>query len=396
MKFKNSIKILFCLIFSVQKTSCTLSVSQYAPDSFFQKPYFDQNNFSNISVNFSGGYATQAFNQENQKVPFLQQFGPEDFLQRFIDHSLDRNNITSLGQGQLSGNFHYRQIIIAAYKNIFHHLFIEGATVIQDLTVNSISAEFIPAETPLTNPQIVYLEKLQSTLPSTINRSGMYTTAFYIGYNKTFNNFKHLDFIDILLKTGFATPQAMLENNNSIVQFPFQGNFNFGYPVIGAVSFGLLDWMTLGINGTVEPYQPAMTNVPMNNSRSTNQILIPETSLAIINRGPLFSTAMYLEADHIISGVSGVAGYTYTKNLKTTIEPINQSKYPIIQANNSILWDSWSLGSFYFEFDVDFAHENHANAPVITFFCAIPIAGELCPKTNIFGGAYNLQLSYTF
>ena len=396
MKLKNIITFFLCLSITTHQTFCTLSVSQYAPDSFFQKPYFSQDHFANISTIFSGGYAVQAYNKNSEQVPFLQQFGTEDFLQRFIDPTLDRNNITSLGKGELSGNFQYRQIIISAYKNMFHDLFIEAATVIQDLTVNSIHAKFVETDTPLTDNQIAYLADLQAILPSTINRSGMFTTAIYLGYSTTFTNFKHLDFVDVFIKGGFASPESMLENNNSIVQFPFQGNLNFGYPIIGAVSLGLLDWMTLGCSGTIEPFQPAMTIIPINNSTSENQLLLPESSMAIINRGPLFAAAAYLEADHIVSGISGTVGYTYTKNLETHIIPINLTNFPRAQANQSALLDAWSLGSFYFQFDVDFSNQTHPSAPVLVLFCAIPVAGELCPETNIFGGSCNLQISYAF
>lgn len=396
MKLKNVIVIFFCFSISIDPLLPTLSVSQYAPDSFFQKPYFNQKLFTNVSTIFSGGYADQAFNQESQKVPFLQQFGNEDFLQKFIDPTINRNDMTSLGQGQLSGNFQYRQFIASCYKNIFHDLFIEAATVIQDITVDKITANFTESSTPLTDEQIAYLAQLQKILPTSINRSGMFTTAFYIGYNTTFTHFKHLDFVDILIKTGFASPESMHDTNNSIIQYPFNPNFNFGYPCIGAVSIGLLDWMTLGWNGTVEPFQSAMKNIAINNTNSHNQLLIPESSMALIKRGPLFSTSVYLEADHVISGVSGTVGYTYTKSLDFTIQPLNTVQYPATRANYSTLFDAWSMGSFYFEVDVDFADESKPNAPVIGLFCVIPITGQLCPKSNIFGGSCNLQISYAF
>src|SRR3989339_2023038 len=241
MKFKNIIAIFFCFSLSTNQIFCTLSVSQYAPDSFFQKPYFNEKLFANISTIFSGGYATQAFNNQSQRVPFLQQFGNEDFLNKFVNPSLSHDDISSMGIGQLTGNFRYRQFIASCYKNIFHDIFIEAATVIQDLTVDSISADFIQSETPLTEEQIQYLHQLQAMLPGSINRSGMFTTAFYIGFNRTFYHFTHLDFVDILFKTGIASPESMHDNNNSILQFPFNENFNFGYPIIGAISIGLLD-----------------------------------------------------------------------------------------------------------------------------------------------------------
>lgn len=396
MKFKNVIALFFCFFTATEQIFCTLSVSQYASDSFFQKPYFNQKLFTNISTNFTGGYANQAFNNDNEKVPFLQQFGSEAFLYKFVDPTRSRSDISSIGTGNLSGEFQYRQFFASWYKNIFSDIFIEAATVFQDLTITNINAEFVPSSTPLTTEQIAYLNQLQAALPPSINRFGMFTTAFYIGFNRTFHHFSHLDFVDILFKTGFATPEWMKENNNSILQFPFNENFNFGYPIIGAISIGLLDWMTLGCNGTVQPFQPAVKNIAINNTNSANQLLLPESSLATIHRGPLFSASAYIEADHIISGVSSTIGYAYAKNLAYTITPLNITQYPVEQANNSTMMNEWSIGSLYFQFDVDFATETQPSAPIITMFCAIPIAGKLCPKTNLFGGSCNLQISYIF
>ena len=395
MKLNHSL-LLLCFFSSTSHILGTLTVSQYAPDSYFQKPYYTEKEFQTVLANFTTGYAAHAYNQDSQRVPFLQQFGSEDFLQRFVDPSINSTNTTSLGKGKLSGDFQYRQLILSSYKNIMRNFFIEAATSIQDLTVKNIDAEFVAPQESLTQDQIIYLEQLQKSIPDSINRSGMFSTAFYLGYSASFSNFKHLDFVDILIKGGFASPECMQDNNNSIVEFPFNNNLNFGYPVIGALSMGVLDWLTFGFNGTIEPFQPAMKQIAVNNTNSDNTLLLPLKTIAIIHRGPLFSTSAYIEIDHIAAGISITGGYTYTKNLAYKIQPLNQTDFSLANANQSSMFNEWSLGSFYFQFDVDFACEAMPSAPVIAIFCVIPYSGELCPETNLFGGSCNFQISYAF
>ena len=399
MKYKKNLIAAFiflCTITGNHNLFAVLTVSQYKPDSFFQKPYFAQDNFSNISAIFSGGFASQAYNQSGQKVPYLQQFGPENLLKNFTNSSLAYNDLDSFGQGQLTGEFHVRELIISSYKNMDHGFFIEGAISIQDLLMNEISVQFIPTPIALTNQQIEYLQALQQKLPASINSSGMFTTAYYAGYTKTFVDFTHLDFIDLTIKIGFMSPQAMSDNNTSILQIPFNQNLNFGYPIIATSSLGLLDWMTIGCNASVVPFQSSTNTIPMNNTVSGNNLLVSQSGVATIDRGPLLTSAIYLEADHFHQRLSTTIGYCYTKNCDYTITPINQLQFPQELVNQSALLDSWSFGALYMQFDIDFACESTPSAPILTVFCNIPVAGQLCQKTTIFGSSCNLQISYNF
>ena len=379
-----------------QQLSAVLTVSQYKPDSFFQTPYFNENDYTNISAIFSGGFASQAYNQQSQKVPYLQQFGTENLLKKFVDQTLPYNDLTSFGQGLLDGNFHVREMILSCYKNMNQGFFIESAVVIQDLFINSITVQYAPSNLPLTDDQITYLQDLQQKLPISLGQSGMFTATVYAGYSKSFVDFTHIDFIDLTIKTGFMAPQAMTNNNNCFLQMPFYGNMNFGYPVIATASLGVLDWITVGCNGSIVPWQTTTKTIPLHNLTSNNTLLGMQPGLAKIARRPLFVASLYFQADHFHQGASAIIGYSYTKNFAYKINPLNSINFPDQLVNESPLTDSWSFGSLYLQFDIDFATHCKPNSPVVTIFCNIPIAGRICSKTTIFGSGCNLQISYKF
>jgi hypothetical protein len=383
-------------IISQNQLSAILTVSQYKPDSFFQAPYFVQDDFTNVSTIFSGGFASQAYNKNGHKVPYLQQFGTETFLKRFTDPSLPNNDTQNFGQGVLDGKFHVREMILSCYKNMDHGFFIEGAVVLQDLTVNNITAQYAPSSIPLTQDQIEYLQDLQLTLPVRIGQSGMFTAAFYGGYSHTFLNFINIDFIDLTIKTGFMAPQAMTNNLDNFVQLPFYGNYNFGYPIIATGSIGVLDWITVGCNASVVPWQTTTKTISLQTSSSDNTLLGMQPGLATIERHPLCVASIYFQADHFHQGASAMIGYSYTKNFDYTITPINTTTFSTEIINGSSLTDGWSFGALYLQLDIDFASHNKPNSPTVAVFCNIPIAGHFCPKTTIFGAACNLQISYKF
>lgn len=396
MNYKNY--LIFFILCTPFYLKSYLTVSQYKPESFIQKSNFEQDYFLKFSTISSGGFAHQAYNSNKQKVSFLEQYGQENLLKQFTDQSLPQNNIESMGYGQLQGQLKVRELILNLYKNMHYGFFLEGSSVIQDLMINDIAIDFIPMPTNVTNEQLNYLALLQQKIPKSLNRSGMFCTALYTGWNKTFTHLTHLDFVDLSIKAGIMSPQKMKESNSTLLQFPALGNLNFGYPITITTAVGLLDWMTLGYSGSVTPWQKNTCQIAMNNNLSGNILLLSSIDQANIQRGPLFNTTLYFEADHVYQGFSGTFAYNYTYSYAYEISPINEQRFQKALINQSPRLQNWSLGSIYLEMNIDLACEAEPNAPSIIMFCNIPIkrASHLSAATNIFGASCSLQMSYAF
>ena len=133
----------------------TMQASQYAPNIYYSNPFKDEPFLSNPAITFSAGFANKAFDENGKTVPFLQQYGTEDFLQRFVDPSLSHDDLTSAGQGLITGDFHFKQYLFLYEQNISHKLLFGTIISLQDYTVNNIRAEFIPDNQPLSQDQII-------------------------------------------------------------------------------------------------------------------------------------------------------------------------------------------------------------------------------------------------
>ena len=79
-----------------------------------------------------------------------------------------------------------------------------------------------------------------------------------------------------------------------------------------------------------------------------------------------------------------------------TLSPLNQIEFPTTNINQSSLLHPWNLTSMFLQLDYNAASEKRPNAPYLSLFYTIPLAGKLYPKMNIVGGAYALSVKYDF
>ncbi len=199
MNFKMFPHIVFCVLITILLSE-NLQASQYWPNALFFKSVPEQPYFAGINVTMSGAFAHDAYNNAGHSVPFLQQYGNEDLLKRFVNPTLSPDNMESMGEGQLSGKYQFRQLIVQSFKNIMHGFFIGAELVFQDISVSSINVDFIPEEYPLTVEQESYLEDLQRIIPKTIDVSGLFTSFLLLGWHTKFDHFRSIDFLDIVFK----------------------------------------------------------------------------------------------------------------------------------------------------------------------------------------------------
>jgi hypothetical protein len=375
-----------CWILTTSTMIGMMSSTAYKADSFIVKPQFSQDYFVFAPYLFSSSYADNAFNEQGEKVSFLQQFGAQPLLQRFVDPSI--TNDDSIGKGLYSGQLHIQELNVSCIKNLTHGFFIQAGTVIQNTTIDTISINYTPSESPLSPEQINYLEQFYQLIPQKINRSGMLTSGIYTGYSTTLSNFTTIDFIDITTKLGITSPESMHEINHSNLQFPNNDNNHFGYPIIITTSLGLHDWITLGCHGSVTVWQDAMKYMPIDQN---NNFFITTQDMAMISKKPRLTSGLYCEADHIFQGFSATLAYTYNTNFTTTIRPLHQEEYPF-----SYTYQPWSMGSMYLQADFDFATEITPNAPILKILYTFPIHGKLSSKTNSLCGSCTIQMSYNF
>lgn len=387
----NSILIsIICFCISI---SCW--ASHYGPGLIFHKPYSTEPNLGTIYTSYCAGKTSQGYNRNGQTVPFLQEYGSEDLLRRFIDSSVARDDIESLGTIQFSGTLGFERFNLFCCKNIHHHCFISIATIIQNLQVDDITPT-ITLYKPLNPQDQKKLEILESKIPTSMNTSGMLTTAIEFGYNRKFENLESLEFLQFFIKGSIATPQVMHGQNLSILQYPLAGNISFAYPVTTILALGVNQHLNIGVYGTIIPFQPRQVSAPVNTSGTHNDILMDHLAAVTVYPKPVISSVFYIETHHFITNFMATAGYGASWGIPWKISAFDKEKYPDDLINDNELLNGWNIGSMFLQVDYSFRSEKHPYGPALSLAYVFPLAGRYFPKINIIGGAFNLGIHYDF
>jgi hypothetical protein len=388
--------ILACLCLAIIPIAC-LQASTYGPGLLFHKPYSPAPYESCFYMAFTEGNTTQAYNENGVVVPYLQEYGPEDFLKRFIDTTLPKTNIETLGTIDFSGKFNFEQLNLFYNKNIHKNLFIGLATSIRNLSLTGISTNIHLDPGVVLNPeQLRGLDRFESKIPRSIDKSGIFATAIELGYNKIWNDFHDIDFIQFFMKGAISIPQWMTGHNVAALQYPIAGNITFSYPITAILSVGLLKHVNFGVYALMIPLQPTQLFLPVNRTDSNNQILLSEATRVQVNPKPLFSTVLYMELHDFLPKCQGTIGYGYAHGMQWSLTSLHEREFPSEKINQTKILAPWSISTMFFQVDYSFQSEKNPHAPSVSLFYTVPIAGILYPKMNTIGGAYHLSCSYDF
>lgn len=388
MKFFYSLAL--CLL-----TAHIIHASAYGPSLLFHKPYNTTPYASHIYLGFSGGTTTQGYDRHGQTVPFLQEYGSEDLLARFLDHTVPVNDITKLGTMKFAGTLNFERLSIGYSKNIHRNCFIGIGTVVQNVEVDNITPTITLTST-LTPKQEHALDILKSKIPNTITSSGIFTTALEFGYNRIFHDFTSINFLQLYLKGAFGIPQIMHGNNFSILQYPLAGNISFSYPVVATILLGLHKHINFGFFNAMIPFQPRQVFAPVNPTLSHNNIVVTELAQIIVSPKPVFSSTMYIELYNFVDNLMLTMGYGSATGLPWKIHAIDQGNFPDPLINSNELLNGFAISSLFLQADYSFKSEKHPYGPAISISYVAPISGRYFPKLATVNGAFGLAIHTQF
>ena len=395
MKFLDSLRQYAYLCITIIYVT-PLCASQYGPGLLFHKPYNPKPYVSNYFMTYSAGQTDSGYNKNGAVVPFLQEYGTEDFLRKFIDPNLPKNNIEKIGTVNLSGTFKFQQVNFSYLKNIHHNLFIGIATSIRNLSINAITTDIQLFNQNLTPAERLGIERFKAKVPKNINKAGMYTTAIEAGYNKILTDFESIDFLHLFIKGGIATPQSFTGNGLTLLQFPIGGNITFSYPVVTILTVGILDHVNIGLFGMFIGLQPTQITAPVNSTGSNNRVILTESTRVQVNPKPIFSLVGYMEFHNFVPHCMGTIGYGHAHGLQWSLSSFNEKDFPSSQINRTEILSPWSITSMFFTLDYSFASDTQPHAPNLSFSYTMPIAGSYYPKMSVGAGLYNLLFTYEF
>ena len=377
-----------------------LDASQYGPNMLFQKPYDTQDYMGNFTGTFCVGKTDQSYNESGQIVPFLKNYGKQDFFLDFIDPTAGRDLINKIGTIDFSGEIAFQSMNLSYYKNIMHHMFLGLGTIVQNLNVH-ISKSNIELMTTLTPDQLQRLEVFEAKIPENLNTSGILSTYLESGYNRKFTNLQSMDSLQLYLKGAIITPQWAQGGQLNLLQYPFTGNTTFGYQVMTIISMHLTHHMTFGIFSTINSFQSKMVEVPHDENIVNNHLIINKKTLARYTPGTVYNGAVYLEFDEFSHPISVTAGLSFMYGTGRKLKEMNPATYNVISSSEVNIYtnatlQAWNVTALFLELDYNFLTQENPEGPCLTVFFNTPLAGYHYPKIHAIGGEFGLNFNYRF
>ncbi|MGZ6254854.1 MAG: hypothetical protein ACXWL5_02630 [Candidatus Chromulinivorax sp.] len=372
-----------------------VDASNYGPELIFHKPFLPDKEVGSLFMNLSGGKTNKGFNRHGAVVPFLQEYGSEDLLLRFIDPLIPNTDVTKLGTINFSGNLSLTRLNLHYVKNICSDLFFAIGTVPQNLTAGDISMD-ITLDHPLSDNQERLLDIFKSKIPADINVSGLLTTYMELGYNKKWKSFKNIEHLHFSVIGTIGTPQWVNGRHANILQYPLAGNLAFNYPLTTILQIGLTERLHLGVYGSMISFQPVNGTFPVHIRESNNHVLLDEYVKGSLHIGRIFATDIYVEWNHIFKNISALLGYGAIIGNHTKVVPISQLSKNEIFMNVNPIFSGWYTSSVFLQFSCPFVKEGQAEALSTHLFLVLPLAGKYYPKMNVIGGSVGFLFNYKF
>jgi hypothetical protein len=367
----------------------------YGPELMFYKPCFADHEAGYLGAKLAGGKTSKGYNRDGTVVPFLQEFGSEDLLLRFLDPSIPNTDTTKLGDILFSGSLSLTRLLLCYYKNICRHMFLGIGTIAQNLTAGSITMD-IDLKQPLTEKQEHLLEIFKTTMPDEVNISGLVTTFIDLGYNRKWEDFQTVDSVQFYLSGSIGTPQWVDGSHAGILQYPLAGNIAFNYVLTSIVEIAVHQHLTMGAFGTMISFQPAQGTFAVQETQSSNHILLDHSARGTLHIGRIFAADFYLECPDIGNNISATIGYGAIIGSKTKIVPLSSAQKDDPFVNLNPVFSSWYTSSMFIELGCPFMKHDKEEAFGVSLYFVAPIAGKYYPKINIIGGSLGLLFNYRF
>ncbi|MCX5923897.1 MAG: hypothetical protein NTZ68_00520 [Candidatus Dependentiae bacterium] len=410
MKLKSFFFILVMLAIACPQTAYGMYTNFGTPLTFFPTPRYATKDLKSVGAVASFYTSENSYNDMGQEVGLLAYQGTETLLKRIVDRSLPFNDSQSVGKALISGSLTLNSYAFWYVQNIGEHFYFTIVSALSYIRLKNLlitpvknnclrlSETEIDADTQLKN-YLAALDKIISAKSSCsiFNDATIGPNYFTIGYAQNFQNFTHIDFIDFSIQAGFVLPEENIEPQTTAL-FDISTNDirAIRLPMQASATVGLYDWLNIGVTGTLMPYASTIQKISMPTTRDNNLVFLPEQGLCTIQHRPFVFAGGYIEAEHFIPKVSLLAGFSYSKQFKTTYQSWDTKKFPNDIINAFPVHRPWEMAWLTFSAEFDGSTDNRNNIPQFRFIYILPVYGKSTFKTSAISGQINFNFGYSF
>lgn len=348
-------------------------------------------------------YGTHNIQELNANTKFTDPNNPYDVLLNKLRELPSRPGFATLS---IDGHFKILESNLSLAHNFTKGLFVFFYLPIRKLKISDIRfIDLSPDDNIVPNRNIPEWQNVVQNFNPLLNNYGINTNATtesgvgdltsWLGWTHNYQETKSLDFIDITFMAGFLAPTGKTKNEDKLFSLPTGYNGHWGLPLCGMLSIGYYEWITFGGYLNSLFFFNKDQTMRLKTDCAQNGIIKLACGNVSVHRGPLVNTGLYFKADHFGHGFSFTTAYSFASQQKERLTPKNSTIFDYNIINSDTALAEWNMHTFNFILDYDFTRTGATAGSRIGLFYNLQIAGERTFNTNIAGGTYGLDISFS-
>jgi len=393
----------------------------YRATNMFLEPRLEHDYLATFTATLAGGNTTKGRSASNNIVPLLDIYGTHNIQTLHLNPtSNDRHNpydilldnLAQLPQRpgfatlSLDGSFSIIESNLSLAQNLYHGLLIFFHLPIRKLKISDLCiSDLSPDDQIFPNKNSSQWQQVFQQLRPLLSSYGInqYSCASigvgdlssYIGWTHNYQETNTVDYIDYTLMAGFLAPTGKKRDNNKLLSLPTGYNGHWAFPLCAMVSIGWYEWVTVGVYGNSLFFLDNNQTMRLKTNVSQSGIIKLAQDEVSVHKGPLINTGIYFKADHVGHGFSVSTAYSFALQQKSKLTPKNPALFDPTIINSDEILKKWNMHTFNFTLEYDFTREGQKIGNRIGLFYNLQIAGVRTFNTNMVGGTYGLDISWS-
>jgi hypothetical protein len=403
--------------------------------NFYRAPLFQGEAKRNVSdwtthleARYAQGSTKKSWDTNEVETHLFNMYGPFD-LRKLADNVEDLDSkpntkayaegeIPTLYDGKLKfrGKFEIDELDITLQQNLFWGLYLQAHIPIRKLKISEIDY-CASVTTNIEHEKLVNFvdndlddilaEFCIEPLKSNFERTQVADVLVSLGWNG------HCEFPDSklsalrgFLQAGIIFPSGSRKDINKVFSIPTGYNKNWGAHVRGNIHATLWKKLVLGANAGASIFWRQTHDQRLATSIEQNGMILLEKGRATTDLGTLWDVTVYAKAEHLVGGLSALAGYSYTQQEDSTLLLRDENPLKTALANSDIKnkdevinsskhTQQWYQHTLHFYAEYDFgAHGKIFGGPAFRISYDYPVIAKHTFNTDMFGGTASVAIDW--
>lgn len=228
------------------------------------------------------------------------------------------------------------------------------------------------------------------------NKTGVGDLTILCGWTNNYEETQEIDYFDTTFRMGVLFPTGRKRNID--IAFDIANGYDgfYAIPITFDIAAGWYDWFTLGMHIGTMPFIKEHRLMRLKTDLNQEGFIKLAMGTASVHQGTIWEANAYVCADHVLCGLSFLAGYSFATQNKWYVSPDDTFLFPEIVVNSDEQFSGWKMHTINLLLDYDFATYDHPWYPHLGFFYNVVIGGQRIFNTNVGGIEFGVNIGCSF